>query len=125
MLQHFKRILGIPRIHALTVKVLEDYRQTRRSEKVGPATINKELATIKHALTKAVAWKMVRKDIRQDLKDVQKEKEPPGRLRYLEDEAEAQTIIEHCRGSFKALVHHHALYRHEAGRSAFTDLGSG
>lgn len=101
---HFKRILGNPPIHALTVKVLEDYRQIRRGEGVGPATINKELATIKHALTKAVAWKMVRKDIRQDLKDVQKEKEPPGRLRYLEDEAEAQKIIQHCHGSFKALV---------------------
>lgn len=101
---HFKRILGNPPIHSLTVKVLEDYRQTRRSEKIGPATINKELATIKHALTKAVAWKMVRKDIRQDLKDVQKEKEPPGRLRYLADAAEAQKIIQHCHGNFKALV---------------------
>ncbi|MDR4495053.1 MAG: tyrosine-type recombinase/integrase [Nitrospirales bacterium] len=101
---HFKRILGNPPIHSLTVKALEDYRQTRRSEKVGPATINKELATIKHALTKAVAWKMVRKDIRQDLKDVQKEKEPPGRLRYLEDETEAHNILTYCYGGFKALV---------------------
>ncbi|MCA9452559.1 MAG: site-specific integrase [Nitrospira sp.] len=101
---HFKRILGNPPIHTLTVKVLEDYRQQRRSEGVGPATINKELATIKHALTKAVAWKMVRKEIRQDLRDVQKDKEPPGRLRYLEDEQEARKILEHCRGSFKALV---------------------
>lgn len=101
---HFKRILGNLPIHALTVKVLEDYRHMRRQEGVGPATINKELATIKHALTKAVAWKMVRKDIRQDLKEVQKEKEPPGRLRYLEDEAEAQKIIQYCHGSFQALV---------------------
>ncbi|HBP90923.1 MAG TPA: tyrosine-type recombinase/integrase [Nitrospirales bacterium] len=101
---HFKRILGNPPIHAITVKMLEEYRQTRRGEGVGPATINKELATIKHALTKAVAWKMVRKEIRQDLRDVQKDREPPGRLRYLEDEQEARTILEHCRGSFKALV---------------------
>ncbi len=101
---HFKRILGNPPIHTLTVNALEDYRHTRRIEGVGPATINKELATIKHALTKAVVWKMVRKDIRQNLKDVQKEKEPPGRLRYLEDEAEAQKILRHCHGSFKALV---------------------
>lgn len=47
---------------------------------------------------------MVRKEIRQDLKDVQKDKEPPGRLRYLADEAEAHKILDHCRGSFKALV---------------------
>ena len=84
--------LGNPPLHALTVKMLEEYRQSRRSEQVGPATINKELATIKHALTKAVAWKMVRKLFGKILKDVQKEKEPPGRLRYLADEAEAHKI---------------------------------
>ena len=102
--QHFRRILGNPPIHTLTVKVVEEYRETRRAEGVGPATINKELATLKHALTKAVAWKLVRKQVREDLKDVQKEKEPPGRLRYLEDQGEAQRLMEACRGSFRSLV---------------------
>ena len=102
--KHFTRIWGNPPIHTLTVMVVEEYRETRRAEGVGPATINKELATLKHALTKAVTWKMVGKQVREDLKAVQKEKEPPGRLRYLEDQVEAQRLIETCRGSFRSLV---------------------
>ena len=102
--QHFRRILGNPPIHMLAVMVVEEYRETRRKEGVGPATINKELATLKHALTKAVAWKMVRKQVREDLKEVQKKKEPPGRLRFLEDQVEAQRLIGACRGSFRSLV---------------------
>ena len=102
--QHFKRLLGNPPIHSLTVKVVEEYRETRRAEGVGPATINKELATLKHGLTKAVAWKMVQKHIREDLKSVQKDKEPPGRLRYLADHQEADELIQTCRGSFRSLV---------------------
>jgi hypothetical protein len=53
--QHFERLLGNPPIHTLSVKVVEEYREPRRAEGVGPVTINKELATLKHALTKAVA----------------------------------------------------------------------
>jgi integrase len=102
--QHFARIWENPPLHTLTVKVVEEYRETRRVEGVGPATINKELATLKHALTKAVAWKMVRKHIREDLKAVQKDKEPPGRLRYLADHEEADRLIQTCRGSFRSLV---------------------
>ncbi len=102
--QHFIRLLGNPPIHTLTVKVVEEYREKRRTEGVGPATINKELATLKHALTKAVVWKMVQKHIREDLKAVQKDKEPPGRLRYLADHQEADRLIQACRGAFRSLV---------------------
>ena len=42
-IQHLKRILGNPPIHTITVKVLEHYRDVRRSEGVGPATINREI----------------------------------------------------------------------------------
>jgi len=47
--RHFARLLDNPPIHTLTVKLVEEYRATRRTEGVGPATINKELATLKHA----------------------------------------------------------------------------
>ncbi len=102
--QHFTRIWGNPPLHTLTVRTVEAYRETRRTEGVGPATINKELATLKHALTKAVVWKMAQKHIREDLKAVQKDKEPPGRLRYLADHQEADRLIHACRGAFRSLV---------------------
>src|SRR5215510_11077946 len=50
-LAHFKRVLGNPPIHSLTVEVLDQYRALRLGEKVGPATINREMATVKHALS--------------------------------------------------------------------------
>jgi len=105
--QHLKRVLGNPPIHTLTVKVVEEYREMRRSSRsqgIGPATINREIATLKHALTKAVAWKMVRKDVRDDLKGVQKLTEPGGRLRYLSGPEEAEKLIQGCRGVFRPLV---------------------
>ncbi|MBI5854269.1 MAG: hypothetical protein HZB35_03365, partial [Nitrospirae bacterium] len=80
---HFKRVWGNPPIHTLTVEVIDQYRARRLSEKVGPATINREMATLKHALTKAVGWKLLRKAAREELTAVQKYQEPAGRLRYL------------------------------------------
>jgi len=91
---------GTHLFYTLRVRTVEAYREIRRTEGVGPATINKELATLKHALTKAVAWKMVRKHIRKDLKAVQKDTEPPGRLRYLADHQETDRLIQACRGAF-------------------------
>ncbi|GJL56901.1 MAG: integrase [Nitrospirales bacterium] len=102
--QHLKRELRNPPIHTLTVKVIEDYRVTREFDGVGPATINREISTLKHALTKAVSWQMVRKSIRDDLRAVRKLAEPAGRLRYLSGPEEASTLIEGCRGIFRVIV---------------------
>ena len=52
---------GNPPIHTLTVEALDHYRALRLSEQMGPATVNREIATLKHALTKAVEWKLLRK----------------------------------------------------------------
>jgi len=99
-----KRILGNPPLHGLTIKELETYKETRRAEKAKPATINRELATLKHAMTKAVAWNLVRKHVRESLKEVSKEIEPPGRIRYLSGPEEAETLIRACRGPLRAIV---------------------
>ncbi|NOS80562.1 MAG: hypothetical protein E8D46_09730 [Nitrospira sp.] len=64
---HFKRVGGNPLIHTLTVEVLDQYRALRLEEKVGSATINREMATLKHALSKAVEWKLLRKNAREEL----------------------------------------------------------
>jgi hypothetical protein len=64
---HFKRIWDNPPIHTLTVEVLDQYRALRLEEKGGPATINREMATLKHTLSKAVEWKLLRKTAREEL----------------------------------------------------------
>ena len=101
---HFARVWGNPPIHSLTVEVLDRYRGHRRGEGVGPATINRELATVKHAFSKAVEWKLLRKTAREELTAIKKYQEPAGRLRYLSGPAEADRLIAACEESLKPIV---------------------
>ena len=101
---HFQRVWGNPPIQSLTVEVLDLYRARRLSEKVGPATINKEMATLKHALSKAVDWKLFRKAAREELTAIKKYQEPDGRLRYLSGEAEAERLLQACDASLHPIV---------------------
>ena len=64
---HFKRRWDNPPIHTLTVEVLDQHRALRLEEKGGSATINREMTTFKHALSKAVEWKLLRKTARKEL----------------------------------------------------------
>ena len=112
--QHFKRLLGNPPIATLSVEVVDRYRTLRRGEparltqpdgpRISGATINREMATLKDALQKASDWKLVRKGIRQDLVAIKKYPEPPGRLRYLAHQAEADRLLTACPGIFQRLV---------------------
>ncbi len=101
---HFKRVWGNPPIHTLTVEVLDQYRALRLGEKVGPATINREMATLKHALSKAVEWKLLRKTAREELTAIKKYQEPDGRLRYLSGEVEAERLLQACEDSLRPIV---------------------
>jgi integrase len=101
---HFTRVWGNPPIHVLTVEVLDQYRASRLGEKVGPATINREMATLKHALSKAVEWKLLRKTAREELTAIRKYQEPDGRLRYLSGEAEAERLLQACGDSLRPIV---------------------
>ncbi|HSV90090.1 MAG TPA: site-specific integrase [Nitrospiraceae bacterium] len=96
--------MGEPPIHTLTVEVLDQYRARRLGEQVGPATINREMATLKHALSKAVEWKLLRKTAREELAAIKKYQEPSGRLRYLSGPAEADRLLAACEGFLKPIV---------------------
>jgi hypothetical protein len=78
---HFKRVWGNPPIYGMTVEVLDQYRALRLGEKVGPTTINREMATLEYALSKAVEWKLLGKTAREELTAIRKYHEPDGRLR--------------------------------------------
>ena len=101
---HFARVWGNSPIHTLTVETLDHYRALRMSEKVGPATINREMATLKHALSKAVEWKLLRKALREELTAIKKYQEPDGRLRYLSGEAEAERLLQACEDWLRPIV---------------------
>ena len=66
----------------LTTAMIEKYK-VQRSQQVKPATVNRELALLKHMLSKAMEWGYLKSS---PGKSVRLLKEPPGRLRYLEAE---------------------------------------
>jgi integrase len=101
---HFSRVWGNPPIHTLSVEALDHYREHRRGESVGPATINREMATLKHALSKAVEWKLLRKALREELTAIKKYQEPDGRLRYLSGPEEADRLLQSCGDFLKPIV---------------------
>ncbi len=78
---HFTRVWGNPPILTLTVEVVDQYQARRLGEHVVPCTVNREMATLKHALSKAIEWKLLRKTAREDLTAIRKYQEPDGRLR--------------------------------------------
>lgn len=75
----------------LTTAQIEKYKVTR-SQGVAPATVNRELALLKHMLTKAVEWGYLKNN---PAKSVKLLKEPPGRLRFLETE-EIERFLDSC-----------------------------
>jgi site-specific recombinase XerD len=75
----------------LTTAMIEKYK-VQRSQQVKPATVNRELALLKHMLTKAVEWGLLKSNPSKPVKLL---KEPPGRLRYLEPE-EIERLLQNC-----------------------------
>ena len=101
---HFTRVWGNPPIHTLTVEVLDQYRGHRRGEGVGAATINREMATLKHALSKAVEWKLLRRTAWEELTAIKKYQEPDGRLRYFSGPVEADRLLQACDDALRPIV---------------------
>jgi integrase len=66
----------------ISIKDVEGYK-TIRLDKVKPATVNREVTRLKHIFNTAVEWKYVSKNPIEGLKAL---KEPPGRVRYLDDD---------------------------------------
>jgi integrase len=84
---------------ALTAKQVENYKVKRRAS-VAPATVNRELALIKHMCTKAMEWGYLKAN---PLRSVRLLKEPPGRLRYLTQQ-EMDPLVEACSPHLRPIV---------------------
>jgi len=83
----------------ITPEMIEKYKATRL-EKVTPASVNRELACLKHMYTKAIEWGYVKSN---PAKGVKLLKEPPGRLRYLRPE-EVEKLLKACVGHIRPIV---------------------
>lgn len=83
----------------ITPQMIEKYKADRL-EKVTPASVNRELACLKHMYTKAIEWGYVKAS---PVKTVKLLKEPPGRLRYLKAD-EAEKLLQACINYLRSIV---------------------
>ncbi|MFH1930130.1 MAG: tyrosine-type recombinase/integrase [Pseudomonadota bacterium] len=83
----------------ITPQLIERYK-AKRLEDVSPATVNRELACLKHMYTKAIEWGYVKTNPAKEVKNL---KEPPGRLRYLMPE-EINVLVKECAFHLRPIV---------------------
>jgi integrase len=69
---------------------LERYKGARKKDGVEPATINREMATLKHFVGRAADWAWLDDAKAIAVRKVKLLKEPPGRVRYLSDDERAR-----------------------------------
>ena len=99
-LRTLKKHFGGKYLYTITVKDIEKFKLARSGEGVAPATVNRELATLKTMFSKAVVWDKLQENT---TKKVQFLKEPAGRLRFLEQE-EIFKLLENCNKTLRPIV---------------------
>lgn len=86
-------------LYEITIQDIEKFKAAR-SKVVRPATVNRELATIKTLFNKGVMWGKLEES---PAKNVRFLREPAGRLRYLERE-EIIRLLSNCSEHLKPIV---------------------
>ncbi len=93
------KVFGGIELKDITPVYIEQYKQAL-SAKSKPATVNRQLALLKHMLTKAVDWGYLKENPSRSVKLL---KEPPGRIRFLSLE-ERRLLLDECEGILKDIV---------------------
>jgi len=98
-MKYLLEAFGELKLSSIRANQLEQYKRLRR-EKVSVASVNRELALLKHMFHKAVDWEYLKTNPAQTVKLF---KEPPGRLRYLLPE-ERDLLLKECSGILLVIV---------------------
>lgn len=94
-----EKYFGGKYLYTITIKDIEKFKVERASQ-VTPATVNRELATLKTMFSKAVLWGKLHDNAAKPVKFLN---EPKGRLRFLEKE-EIVKILTNCNKNLRPLV---------------------
>ena len=86
-------------LHEITPRRIEEYKLKRMKE-VSPATVNRELACLKHMFNKGIEWDMAESN---PAKKVKLFKENNARVRFLEKE-EMRRLIDNCKEPLRSIV---------------------
>ncbi|MBI5150140.1 MAG: site-specific integrase [Candidatus Omnitrophica bacterium] len=98
-LETLKGYFGGKYLYTIAIKDIEKFK-LERSGQVGPATVNRELATLKTMFSKAVIWDKLHESTARNVKFL---KEPAGRLRFLERE-EIVKVLANCNKRLRPVV---------------------
>lgn len=98
-LKRLSSFFGDRYLYAITPMLVEKYKISR-SRGVSPATVNRELACLKHMFNKAIEWG---KTENNPVRKVKLFKENNKRLRYLEKE-EIKKLLDSCSDHLKPIV---------------------
>jgi integrase len=101
------KYMGDRKLNQITPLRIEEYIKTRLNQisyrkkgKVSPATVNRELACLKHMFTKAIEWSLI---YQNPVKKVKSLKERNKRLRFLSAE-EIEKLLNCCSGYLMPIV---------------------
>ncbi|NQU94795.1 MAG: site-specific integrase [Candidatus Omnitrophica bacterium] len=94
-----KEFFGNARLHTITQEQVEQYKAKRLSS-VSPATVNRELSSLKHMFNKAIEWGKVEINPAHRVKKL---RENNARLRYLEKE-EIKTLIDNSNATLQPVL---------------------
>ncbi|MBN2379042.1 site-specific integrase [candidate division WOR-3 bacterium] len=94
------RAFGSRKLKEITVHEIERFMQRRRKD-VKPESVNRELALLRHMLTKAVDWGYLKEN---PGKKVRPFKESSGRIRFLTD-CERERLLDACKQSKNTLLY--------------------
>ena len=90
-------------LRRLNTMLIEQWQTARLNGGNKPATVNRLLATLKHAIGKGVEWDMVEEEILKRVRRVKLLEENNRRLRYLNIE-ECQTLLSNCSPHLRPVV---------------------
>ena len=88
-LKHLSRFFGGKALSEISSFMVEKYKLARKEEGAGPATINRELACLRHMFNMALKWKKAQSN---PVREVKFFKEPKEKDRILSKEEEARLL---------------------------------
>jgi len=107
MLKGLIPYFGDKYLHEITTWFIEKYRHERRTENhkspdksIKPATLNREIALLKHMFTKAIEWGFLKENPAKSIKLL---KENNRRLRFLSED-EINRLLTSCSGYLRDIV---------------------
>jgi integrase len=99
----FIEFFGDVALDTITARRVEEFRQSRTAKKNSHATINRYLATLKHAYGIAEKWGWISREAAAPVRTTSQMKEPSGRVRFLSADAEA-ALLPHIPRDLRLLV---------------------